>query len=146
MEIRRISAGKASYLPPLLEADPSREMIDRYLDAGELYALMVNGRTAAVAVVNPVGDDAWELKNLATAPDMRGKGYGTRLLRHLFKALSPRCDRLYVGTSEGNVAFYERFGFVKDGVIEGFFVDNYPEPIIEAGRTLRDMILMVKKL
>ncbi len=146
MEIRRISAGKEAYLPLLLEADPSRKMIEGYLDAGELYALMVNGQTCAAAVVMARADGEWEIKNLAVAPDMRGKGYGARLLRHLFKVLSARCDWLYVGTSEGNVSFYERFGFEKCGVIEGFFAEHYPEPIVENGKVARDMTMLAKKL
>ena len=146
LEIRRISSGKAVYMPLLLEADPSREMIEKYLDNGELYALTVNGQTAAVAIVTQREDGAWELKNLAVAPGMRGKGYGARLLKHLFRVLTARCDRLIVGTSAGNVAFYERFGFVRDGVIEGFFEAHYPEPIVEDGKALKDMIVLVKKL
>jgi len=146
MEIRRISSGKETYLPLLLEADPSREMIDKYLDRGELYALMVNGRTAAVAVVLRRDDGAWELMNLAVAPDMRGRGYGGRMLRHLFKVLSARCDRLYVGTSEGNVPFYEHFGFVKDHAIKEYFTEHYDVPIIEDGRVLKDRIDLVKAL
>lgn len=146
MEIRRISTGKETYMPLLLEADPSREMIEGYLDAGELYALMVNGQTCAVAVVAKREDGAWEIKNLAVAPQTRGKGFGVRLLGHLFKVLSARCDRLYVGTSEGNAPFYEKYGFARDGVIEGFFEKHYPEPVIENGKALKDMIVMVKKL
>jgi len=60
--------------------------------------------------------------------------------------LSARCDRLFVGTSAGNVPFYEKFGFVRDGVIEGFFKDNYEAPIVEDGKVLTDMIVMVKHL
>ena len=146
MEIRRISAGKATYMPLLLEADPSREMIEGYLDAGELYVLVVNGQTAAVAVVTRREDGACEIKNLAVAPGLRGRGYGGRMLRHLFKVLAARCDSVYVGTSAGNVAFYERFGFARDGVIRNFFVDNYDAPIVEDGEVLKDMIMLVKTL
>ncbi len=146
MEIRRISAGKAAYMPLLLEADPSRAMIERYLDAGELYVLMANGQTVAVAVMSEREDGSCELKNLAVAPDMRGQGYGAKLLRHLFKVMAARYDRMYVGTSEGNVAFYERFGFVKDGVIADFFTEHYEEPIVEDGRVLRDMIVLARQL
>ena len=146
MEIRRISAGKEAYMPLLLEADPSRAMIERYLDAGELYALMVNGRKVAVAVVTERADGGCEVKNLAVAPDMRGQGYGTVLLRHLFKVMSARYDKIYVGTSEGNVAFYESFGFVRDGVIADFFTDHYEAPIVEDGKVLRDMIVLARDL
>ena len=146
MEIRRISSGKSAYMPLLLEADPSREMIEKYLDCGELYALTVNGQSAAVAVVTEREDGDWEIKNLAVAPDLRGKGYGAKLLQHLFRVLCARCGRLYVGTSEGNVPFYEHFGFVWDGVIRGFFTDNYDAPIVEDGRVLTDMLMLVKTL
>jgi ribosomal protein S18 acetylase RimI-like enzyme len=146
MEIRRISAGKEACMPLLLEADPSRKMIEKYLDPGELYALMVNGQTCAVAVVTGREDGDWEIKNLSVAPEMRGKGYGARMLRHLFNVLCTRCERLYVGTSEGNVPFYQRFGFEKCGVIDGFFAAHYPEPIIENGQVVRDMAMLVKTL
>ena len=120
MEIRRIAAGKEAYMPLLLEADPSEGMIAGYLDAGELYALMINGNTAAVAVVLRREDGAYELMNLAVDAQMRGKGYGSRLARHLCRVLSARANRLWVGTSPANVGFYERLGFriVGDGADE----------------------------
>jgi len=31
-------------------------------------------------------------------------------------------------------------------VIEGFFEAHYPEPIVEDGKALKDMIVLVKKL
>ena len=146
LEIRRISAGKEAYMALLMEADPSEEMIARYLDAGEMYVLAVNGQTAAEAVIAPREDGEYELKNLAVAPEMRGHGYAGQLLRHLFKLLAPRCDRLYAGTSPANVDFYRHFGFGDAYVEKGFFADNYPEPILEDGRALTDMIYLVKAL
>lgn len=146
LEIRRIAAGKAAYMPLLLEADPSADMIARYLDDGEMYVLVVGGQTAAEAVIVRRDDDSYELKNLATAPDLRGKGYAGRLIRHLFKLFAPRGDRLYVGTSPANVPFYEHFGFQRAYVEKGFFAENYPEPIIEDGAPLTDMIVLVRAL
>ncbi len=145
-EIRRISTGKDAFLPLLLEADPSEMMIRRYLDDGELYTLNVHGRSACVAVIRRTGGSEWELMNLATAPDMRGKGYGTRIMNHIIKLLAPRCNRLRVGTSPANVGFYERFGFRQDGLRQHFFAENYPNPIYENGQPLDDMIMMSKLL
>ena len=146
MEIRRISAGKEAYLPLLLEADPNEQAIAGYLDAGELYVLLVSGTPASVAVIAPGEDGAWEIKNLATAPAMRGKGYAGMLLRHLFKLLAGRCKRLYVGTSPVNIPFYEHMGFEKDHVVKDFFTDNYPEPIVEDGEVLTDMTVLARKI
>src|SRR5699024_11314574 len=64
-------------------ADPSEAMIDRYLDAGDMYVIFAHGRAVAEAVITR-REDGCELKNLATEKDARGKGYATRLLLHLF--------------------------------------------------------------
>ena len=145
-EIRRISAGKEAYMPLLLEADPSEAMIRSYLDDGEFYALMARGRCVAVAVVLALGGGTFELKNLAVEEACRGQGYGGRLVRYLIRQLGGRADRLVVGTSPANVGFYERLGFVREGAIPHFFRDNYPEPIIEDGVALDDMITLSVKL
>lgn len=146
MEIRKISADKRAFLPLLLEADPCEAMIDRYLDDGELYALMINGRAASVAVVLDKSDGLCELCNLATAPALRGKGYAGRLIHHLLKLYQPRCARMEVGTSPDNIAFYEHFGFRPAYVRENFFADNYPEPIVENGVLLKDMTVLDRSL
>ena len=123
-EVRKISIGKKAYLPLLLEADPSERMIDRYLEDGEMYVLMINGQAAAVAVVGQVDDEVCELYNLATAPGMRGKGYASRLVRHLLRLYQPRCERMRVGTAQPLMPFYERFGFRYAFTREGFFLDE----------------------
>ncbi len=124
LEVRKISAGKKAYLPLLLEADPSEVMIDKYLEKGELYVLMVNGESVAVAVLRQDSPDACELCNLATAPAQRGKGYAGRLLRHVMKLYQPRARRMLVGTSQSLMPFYERFGFRYSHTREGFFLNS----------------------
>ena len=147
LEIRRISAGKRAYMPLLLEADPSEAMIDQYLEKGELYTLVINGQTVAVAVMTAREDGACELKNLAVNPEHRGKGYGTQLVRHMLKLFAPRTRTMYVGTDESNVGFYERFGFRRAYVAENFFADNYDPPIYnDDGVMLKDMIYLSVKL
>ena len=145
LEIRRIATGKEAYLPLLLEADPSEAMIEKYLDAGELYVLLSNGQTAGVAVIAMRDDGGTELKNLAVKEELRGRGYGEKLVRHMIKLCAAKSDALYVGTSPANVAFYEKLGFERAYVEKGFFTDHYPEPIIEDGKPLRDMIYLVRK-
>ena len=124
LEVRKISAGKKAYLPLLLEADPSEKMIDKYLEKSEMYVLMINGQAASVAVVGQVDDEVCELYNLATAPGLRGKGYASRLVRHLIRLYQPRCKRMLVGTSQPLMSFYERFGFAYSFTREGFFLDE----------------------
>ena len=48
-----------------------------------------------------------------------------------------------VGTGNSSLdalAFYQRAGFRIVGVIPDFFVDNYPEPIVENGIRCIDMV------
>ena len=143
LEIRRISAGKRAYMPLLLEADPSEAMIDRYLDDGEMYTLVISGQTVAVAVMTTLPDGACELKNLAVLPGQRGKGYGSQLVRHMMKLYASRARTMYVGTGDDNVGYYERFGFRRAYTVENFFTDNYDSPIVtDDGQTLRDMIYL----
>ena len=124
LEVRKISAGKKAYLPLLLEADPSEKMIDKYLEKGEMYVLMINGQAASVAVVGQVDEQVCELYNLATAPGMRNKGCASRLVKHLIRLYQPRCKRMLVGTSQPLMSFYERFGFAYSFTREGFFLDE----------------------
>ena len=145
-EVRKISIGKKAYLPLLLEADPSERMIDRYLEDGEMYVLMINGQPAAVAVVGQADDEVCELYNLATAPEMRGKGYASRLVRHLLRLYQPRCRRMRVGTSRPLMSFYERFGFRYAFTREGFFLDEgYAGVRFEEGE-LKDMQVLEMEL
>ena len=145
IEVRKISSGKKAYLPMLLDADPCEAMIDRYLDDGEMYVLMVGGQPVAEAVVLQRGE-VCELCNLATDPGHRGKGYAGRLIRHLFKLYRPRCRQMEVGTSPTMISFYEQLGFRPAYVRDGFFTDNYPEPIEENGEILTDMHVLSVEL
>ena len=124
MEVRKISINKKAYLPLLLEADPSEVMIDRYLEDGEMYVLLANGQAASVAVVGQANDAVCELYNLATAEGERGKGYASKLVRHILRLYQPRAKKMRVGTSQPLMGFYERFGFRYAFTREGFFLDE----------------------
>lgn len=146
IEIRKITTGKDAYMSLLLEADPSERMINSYLEEGELYALTANGKTASVAVITLRPDGKWELRNLATAPELRDRGYAGQLIRYLLKLYAPRGDRMYVGTDPSMVPFYEKFGFSPVYTVKDFFVDHYEAPIIENGIQLTDMIYLARNL
>ena len=146
LEVRKISAGKKAYLPLLLEADPSEKMIDRYLESGEMYVLMINGQAASVAVVGQVDEQVCELYNLATAPGLRGKGYASRLVKHLIRLYQPRCKRMLVGTSQPLMSFYERFGFAYSFTREGFFLDEGYAGVQFDEENLQDMQVLALEM
>ena len=146
IEVRRISQGKRAYLPLLMEADPSERMIERYLDSDELYIFLADGQTASTAVIQDMGNGVIELCNIATAKEYRGRGYASRLVRQLLSLCHGRCERVEVGTDEGTVPFYERFGFQRAYVRKNFFAENYDPPIVENGVTLKDMQVLSLKM
>ena len=67
MEIMKVEQRKDAFMPLFLLADPSKDMVGKYLDQGDLFVLYADGVAACVAVVVEYGPDACELKNLATA-------------------------------------------------------------------------------
>ena len=46
MKIRKVETDKKEYLPLLLLADEQEDMIDRYLERGDLYVLEDDGARA----------------------------------------------------------------------------------------------------
>lgn len=148
MRFRRIERDKKRYLDLLLLADEQEDMIDRYLARGELIVLEDGGATRAVCVVTDEGGGVFEVKNLAVAPEAQRRGYGRAMLRHVQERLRGRARTLIVGTGDSplTVPFYEKCGFTRDHVIRNFFTDHYDHPIVEAGVTLRDMIVLKKEL
>ncbi len=137
-------AEKREFRELLLLADPSEEMVGRYLTAGEMFVWRDEaGNVIGEAVV----DDSGEVKNLAVVPHRQGQGWGRRMLEDLcghYKGVYPE---LKVGTSNGGVAFYERCGFRYSRTIRGFFTDNYPGPVIDGdGSLCTDMIVLMRRL
>ena len=138
----KVMGDKKAYLSLLLLADPSEEMVDRYLPDGEMFILERDGQVIGEAVVDAAG----EIKNLAVAPDYQRQYFGRYILAALAEHYKDRFDYLWVGTSDYGTVYYEQYGFECDHVVKNFFTDNYPEPIIEDGRQCVDMVYLKRKI
>ena len=142
-EIRKISAGKQAYMNLLLMADPSEVMIGRYLDDGDLYVLMMDGRAVAEVLVRPESGESCELCSLATLPEEQNKGYASSLIRHVKKLYQPRFAKMRVGTAKDLIPFYEKFGFRYERTIKDFFKnENYDPKLFDEGEDLADMEIL----
>ena len=148
MQIERIKENKRAHLPLLLLADEQVDMIERYLERGEMYALRDPGGVLAVCVVTDEGDGTLEIKNLAVRPDQQKRGYGRMMIDFIAGHYRERYHTLLVGTGDSplTVPFYERCGFVHSHVVRNFFTDHYDHPIIEDGVLLRDMVYLKKEM
>ena len=148
MEIRQIPENKRDFLPLLLLGDEQQDMIERYLDRGTLLALYDGGTLRTVAVVTDEGRGVFELKNLATEPRSRGRGYGRAMVEHVIGLCRGRGRQLLVGTGDSplTIPFYEHLGFRESHRVKNFFTDHYDHPIYEAGRRLEDMVYLSMEL
>ncbi len=148
IEIRRILQQKRKYLDLLLLADEQEDMIERYLERGEMFALYAEDELKSIAVVTEEDKNTCELKNIATYPQDQGKGYGKKLVYYLFEYYKTRYKFMLVGTGDSPfiILFYEHCGFVKSYRVANFFIDNYDHPMFEAGQQLVDMVYLKKEL
>lgn len=127
-EIINITENKKKYLELLLLGDEKEEMIDRYLERGDMYVLKTP-LGMALCVVTDEGD-------------------GRRLIRFICQKYKNQFHTLQAGTGDSplTVPFYENCGFIRGSVIPHFFMDHYDHPIYEGGKQLDDMIYFQLKL
>jgi GNAT superfamily N-acetyltransferase len=106
----------ATYDFPLAHTDEQvrRWLADVVVPAGHTWVAIEGDRIVGMAVLDP-----GELDQLYVAPDRLGAGIGTRLLDHA-KRLSPNGLVLYTfQVNERARRFYERRGFVVEGLGDG---------------------------
>lgn len=146
MEIKQVFENKKQYLDLLLLADEQEDMIDRYLDDGEMFVLL-DPEVVAECVVCDLGEGVFEIKNIATDPAAQGKGYGRKLIDFVMDHYRDRCAKMLVGTGDSplTVPFYQKCGFKEHHRVKNFFTDNYDHPIFEAGVQLVDMVYLARE-
>ena len=145
MPIKKVTGAKKEYIDMLLLADEQENMIDKYLEKGDMFILDDNG-VKAECVITKEADGVYELKNIAVLPDCQRKGYGKRLIEFL-SAQYPDCDVLFVGTGDcpSILSFYKACGFTESHRVKNFFTDNYDHPMYEDGIQLVDMVYLKKE-
>lgn len=146
-KIKAVSSNKKQYLSLLLLADEQEDMIDRYLDRGNMYVLEDDG-IKCECVVTDEGNGILEIKNIATEPGYSKKGYASTMIEYIEKTYKGKYKILQVGTGESplTLPFYEKCGFHYSHRIQNFFIDHYDHPIVECGKQLTDMIYLQKTL
>jgi ribosomal protein S18 acetylase RimI-like enzyme len=141
--------------PLLLDADPSRELIDTYIHQSTVMGLVegdaamaseVQSLTIAVVVLMEREPQVVEVMNMAVAPSYQGKKLGKLLLAAAMeRSRQQGYKRMLVGTGTagiGQLAFYQKMGFRLESIDRDYFVRNYPKPIYENGIWCRDRVLL----
>ncbi len=150
LRIKRITEDYPYQL--LLLADETITAIHKYLLDSEVYVAINpdNDTPIAICCLYAIDRDTIELKNVAVANEYQSKGVGSYLIdRAVEMAREKGYKEMIVGTGDcgfSQIRFYEKNGFVKYGVKENFFIDNYDSPIHENGIMLKDMVMLKKAL
>lgn len=128
----------------LLLADPSEEQVMSYVNEGECYVAVARDEVVGLYVLLQKGEHTAEIMNVGVAEHIQGQGLGKKLVLHALEvAKSLGMMKVEIGTgnsSIGQLALYQKCGFRITGIIEDFFIHNYPEPIFENGIQCRDMV------
>ena len=146
IKIQRATAKSPIPWKLLLDADPSKAEISKYLRRGELWLATANQGIVGAMVLMHTRADILEIMNIAVDPKLQGHGIGTQLLKFSkARAKQLKMKKLHVGTgnsSIGQLVFYQRFGFRISGVDRDFYVPRYGEVYRENGVRLLDMVRM----
>ena len=146
MQVKKIE-NKEDYIDLLLEADPSKDMIHKYLNDSDVYALKKGDELISIAVILHIDRKTLELKNIVTTEKYRNKGYAKTLLKSLCGNYKQKYDRMLVGTTENNIPFYVKQGFDKyEKTIKNYFIDNYDKEIWDGDLQCIDMYYYSKDL
>lgn len=134
----------------LLSADPSRKMVESYINDSDVYIASMEGRVIGEYVLTKIDDKTTELKNIAVDERYQGKGIGKQLVMDAIKkAKEAGFKTIEVGTGNSSfsqLALYQKCGFRIAGVDKGFFTKNYDKEIIENGIRCADMIRLAQDL
>ena len=128
----------------LLLADESEASVNDYLPRSRCYAAFEEDRIIGQYLLLHTRPFTAEVVNIAVTPDRQRQGIGTTLLQHAIRTARKAGFRLLeIGTGDsgtGQIALYERCGFVRCGIDIDYFRKHYPAPIFENGIECRHMV------
>ena len=105
MVIRRLTDKEKVPWRLLLLADPSREIVEKYLKNGSLYVALIDNKIIGEYVLINNSKEAVELKNIAVDKKHQGQGLGKKLvLDAIQKAKELGANVIEVGTGNSSLS------------------------------------------
>lgn len=150
MKIEPLHSRDAFPMQLLLQADPSEEMVKKYIHRGKCFVSKVDDQIVGVYILLPTRLGTAEIVNISVMERFQGKGIGRHLIHHaIMYAKSQGYKTIEIGTgnsSIGQLALYQKCGFRITGVDRDFFIRHYNEEIVENGIVCCDMIRLAQEL
>jgi len=148
--IRKKNCNDAIPYDLLYLADPSIDMVERYISKGECHIAILKNETVGVYLLSRKSLDTLEIVNIAVRESCQNTGVGKLLVENAVNLSKSKGVRyLEVGTGNSSIsqlAFYQKCGFRIIGVDVDFFKNNYSEKIVENGIECLDMIRLRMRL
>jgi ribosomal protein S18 acetylase RimI-like enzyme len=147
-EIVKLRPGRSLPFHLLLLADETIQAIEKYIYNSDVYIAKkkTGAGTIAAFALYEISNAELEIKNIAISESLQGQGIGSSVINEIKRiAIANHYNRIIVGTPDTSsrlIHFYEKNGFTRYAVRKDFFLRNYPNPIIENGVTLRDMVML----
>ncbi|HIW66400.1 MAG TPA: GNAT family N-acetyltransferase [Candidatus Alistipes intestinipullorum] len=134
----------------LLLADESEASVADYVSRSRCYAAFEGDTIVGQYLLLHTRPFTAEIVNIAVMPARQRRGIGTALLHHAIRTARAEGFRLLeIGTGDcgtGQIALYERCGFVRCGIDRDYFRKHYPAPIFEHGVECRHMVRLRMEL
>lgn len=131
----------------LLDADPSKRLVDKYLACGILFGAFYEKEVTGVCLLIFHNHISSEIINLAVLEKYQNQSVGKSLISMAEnQARLLGCKYMEIGTAEPLVKYYEKAGYKYHKTIKNFFVDNYDFPVTDNGIILKDMVRLIKNL
>jgi ribosomal protein S18 acetylase RimI-like enzyme len=150
LEIGKLGHTEKAPMDLLFKADPSIEMIEKYLYSGECYLAKMNDEVVGVFVLMPNNPQEMELKNISIIDQYQGQGIGKEIIKYVMRISKMEGYEYLVvktaDTSADTIKYYEKMKFEHYFVAKGHFLKYYSQPIIENGNQAIDQVAMRRKL
>ncbi|MCG8373806.1 MAG: GNAT family N-acetyltransferase [Balneolales bacterium] len=134
----------------LLLADPSRKIVDSYINSSDIYTAKIGQQTVGVIVLLTLTDSTIEIKNVAVKFEFQQQGIGSLLIKNAIRiAGSDHQKTLCIGTANSSTRqlyLYQKLGFEISEIRMNYFKKNYTEPIYEQGIQAKHLLVLTMQI
>lgn len=134
----------------LFLADPSREMIDQYINEGIVFEALMDNELVGIVVLVKNSVSEIEIKNIAVNPLFQGKGYAKQIIEFAKKeSIRLGFSKLIICTGNSSIlqlALYQKCGFRMKEITHDFFLQKYEVEIWENGIQCKDLVKLEHNL
>lgn len=150
IEIAKINKIEKAPMDLLLSADPSEDLVRKYLKHGECYTANIQNNVVGVILVIFKDNKTAEIINIAVDENFQRKGIAKKLIEFVKNSVKGKgLSLLEIGTGNSSIfqlLLYQKCGFRITEIDFDFFRNNYDEPIYENGIECRDMLRLTMDL